>query len=70
MNINNGVKGENNIDMDKDMLSFYISKCIDEQREMYDSLNAQLSPMCFQSVFEEMHVNNFGRIFIDEGIFN
>ena len=52
----------NNIDIDKDMLSFYISKCLDEQREMYDSLNAQLSPMCFQPVFEEMRVNNFGRI--------
>ena len=26
-------------------------KCLDEQREMYDSLNAQLSPMCFQPVF-------------------
>ena len=44
------------------MLSFYISKCRDKQREMYDSLNAQLSPMCFQPVFEEMHVNNFGGI--------
>ena len=41
----------NNIDIDEDMLSFYISKCLDEQREMYDSLNAQLSPMCFQTVF-------------------
>ena len=40
-----------NIDIDKDMLSFYISKCLDEQREMYDSLSAQLSPMCFQPVF-------------------
>ena len=40
----------NDIDIDKDMLSFYISKCLDEQREMYDSLNAQLSPMCFQPV--------------------
>ena len=29
---------------------------------MYDSLNVQLSPMCFQPVFEEMNVNNFGRI--------
>ena len=46
----------NNIDIDKDMLSFFISKCLDEQREMYNSLNAQLSPMCFQPVFEEMHV--------------
>ena len=44
------------------MLSLYISKCLDEQREMYDSLKAQLSPMCFQAVFEEMHVNNVGRI--------
>ena len=52
----------NNIDIDKDMLSFYISKCFDEQREMYDSLNHRLSPMCFQPIFEEMHVNNFGRI--------
>ena len=52
----------NNIDIDKDMLSFYISKCLDEQRGMYDSLNAQLSPKCFQPVFEEMNVNNFGRI--------
>ena len=40
-----------NIDIDKDMLSFYISKCLDEQWEMYDSLNAQLSPMCFKTVF-------------------
>ena len=40
-----------NIDIDKYMLSFYIIKCLDEQREMYDSLNAQLSPMCFQPVF-------------------
>ena len=40
-----------NSDIDKDMLSFYISKCLDEQREMYDSLSAQLSPMCFQPVF-------------------
>ena len=39
----------NNIDIDKDMLSFYI--CLDEQLEMYDSLNARLSPMCFQPVF-------------------
>ena len=52
----------NNIDIDKDMLSFCISKYLHEQREMYDSLNAQLSPICFQPVFEEMHVNNFGRI--------
>ena len=52
----------NNIDIDNDMLSFYISKCLDEQREIYDSLNAQLSPMCFQPVFEEMNVNNFSRI--------
>ena len=52
----------NNINIDKDMLSFYISKCLDEQRGMYDSLNAQLSPKCFQPVFEEMNVNNFGRI--------
>ena len=41
----------NNIDIDKDMLSFYISKCLDEQRQMYDSRNVQLSPMCFQTVF-------------------
>ena len=52
----------NNINIDKDMLSFYISKCLDEQREMYNSLNAQISPMCFQPVFEEMSVNNFARI--------
>ena len=51
----------NNIDIDKDMLSFYISKCLDEHRETYD-LNDQLSPMCFQPIFQEMHVNNFGRI--------
>ena len=44
------------IDIDDDMLSFLIGKCLDEQREMYDSLNAQLSPMCFQPVFEETHV--------------
>ena len=54
----------NNIDIDKDMLSFYISKCLDEQGEMYDSLNAQLSSMCFQPVFEEMNVKNFGRIIL------
>ena len=52
----------NDIDIDKDMLSFHISKCLDEQREMYDRLNAQLSPIYFQPVFEEMNVNNFGRI--------
>ena len=52
----------NRIGIDKDMLSFYISKCLDQQREMYDSLNAQLSPMCFQPFFEEMNVSNFGRI--------
>ena len=46
------------IDIDDDMLSFLIGKCLDEQREMYDSLNAQLSPMCFQPIFEEIHVNN------------
>ena len=46
----------NTIDIDNDILSFYISKCLDEQWEMYDSLNAQLSPMCFQPVFEETHV--------------
>ena len=28
-----------------------LSKRIDEQREMYDTLNARLSPMCFQPVF-------------------
>ena len=39
----------NNIDIDKDMLSFYI--CLDEQLERYDSLNARLSAMCFQPVF-------------------
>ena len=45
------------------MLSFYINKCLDEQREMYGSLNSQLSPMCFQPVFEDMNVNNLvGRI--------
>ena len=43
------------------MLSFYISKCLDEHRETYD-LNDQLSPMCLQPIFQEMHVNNFGRI--------
>ena len=52
----------NKIDIDKHTLSFYISKCFDEQREMYDSLNAQLSPMCFQPVFEDIHGNNFGHI--------
>ena len=52
----------NNIDIDKDMLSFYISKYLNGQGEMYASLIAQLSPMCFQHVFEEMHENNFGRI--------
>ena len=31
-------------------------------KQARDSLNAQLSPMCFQPVFEEMYVNNFGRI--------
>ena len=41
----------NNINIDKDMLSFYISKCLDEQLEMYDSLNARFSPMCIQPVF-------------------
>ena len=44
------------------MLSFYISKCLDEHRETYDSLNDQFSPMCFQPISEEMHMNNFGRI--------
>ena len=38
----------NKIDIDKDMPSFDI--CLDEQLEMYDSLNARLSPMCFQPV--------------------
>ena len=51
-----------NIDINKGMQSFYISKCLDEHRETYDSLNDQLSPMCFQAIFEETHVNNFGRI--------
>ena len=51
----------NNIDIDKDMLSFHISKCLDEQREIYDRQKAQLSPMCSQPVFEEMNVYNFGR---------
>ena len=44
------------------MLSFYISKYLNEQGEMCASLNAQLSPVCFQPVFEEMHENNFGLI--------
>ena len=59
-----GEHKRNNIAIDKDMLLFYIiSKCLNEQREMYGSLNSQLSTMCFQPVVEEMHVNNFNRLF-------
>ena len=52
----------NNIDIHKDMIPFYIRKCLGEHRETYNSLNDQFSPMSFQTFFEVMHVNNFGRI--------
>ena len=32
----------NNIDIDKDMLSFYISKCLDEHEELYGAIIIQI----------------------------
>ena len=32
----------NNIDMDKDMLSFYISKCLHEHEELYGAIIIQI----------------------------
>ena len=32
----------NNIEIDKDMLSFYISKCLDEHEELYGAIIIQI----------------------------
>ena len=56
----------NNIDIDKDMLSFYISKCLDEHEELYGAIIIQIDgdnlPNSLCDIYAEMAPNNFGRI--------
>ena len=54
------------IDIDKDMLSFYISKCLDEHEELYGAIIIQIDadnlPNSLCAIYAEMATNNFGRI--------
>ena len=56
----------NDIDIDKDMLSFYISKCLDEHEELYGAIIIQIEgdnlPNSLCNIYAEMALNNFGRI--------
>ena len=55
----------NNIDIDKDMLSFYISKCLDEHEQLYGAIIIQIGdnlPNSLCNIYAEMAPNNFGRI--------
>ena len=56
----------NNIDIDKDMPSFYISKCLDEHKELYGAIIIQIDgdnlPNSLCVIYAEMAPNNFGRI--------
>ena len=48
----------NNIDIDKDMLSFYISKCLDEHEELYGMIIIQIDgdnlPNSLCDIYAEM----------------
>ena len=51
--------------IDKDMLSFYISKCLDEHEELYGAIIIQIGynlPNILFNIYAEMATNNFGRI--------
>ena len=56
----------NDFNIDKDMLSFYISKCLDEHEELYGPIIIQIGgdnlskSLC--DIYAEMAPNNFGRI--------
>ena len=53
----------NDIDIDKDMLSFYISKYLDEHEELYGAIIIQIGynlPNSLCNIYAEMAPNNFG----------
>ena len=55
----------NNIDIDKDMPSFYISKCLYDHEELYGAIIIQIDgdnlPYSLCDIYAEMALTNFGR---------
>ena len=55
----------NDIDIDKDMLSFYISKCLYDHEELYGAIIIQIDgdnlPYSLCDIYAEMALTNFGR---------
>ena len=66
MDITWGELNSNNIDIDKDTLSFHIDDCLKEHVELYETIIHQTDgdnlPNSLSRISTEMEPNNFGRI--------
>ena len=58
----------NNIEIDKETLSFHIHACLREHEEIYGTVINQIDkdnfPMELSHIYTEMNPNNFGRIIV------
>ena len=62
----------NNIDIDKDMLSFYISKCLDEHEELYGAIIIQIDGDNLPNILCDMYIYRDGsqKLWPNYGVFN
>ena len=58
----------NNIEIDKETLSFHIDACLREHEELYGAVINQMDkdnlPISLYDIYEEMNPNNFSRIMV------
>ena len=52
---------QNNVDIDKDTLSFHLNSCLEEHQILFNSISGQTNRLR-QYVYEEINPNNFGRL--------
>ena len=58
----------NNIEIDRETLSFHIDACLREHEDIYGAFINQLDkdnlPTSLNDIYKEMNPNNFGRIMV------
>ena len=61
-----GILRENNVELSKDTLNFYLGKMLGDHKDLYNSVSARIGRnnalKNFISVYQELEPSNFGRI--------
>ena len=61
-----GILKENNVELSKDTLNFYLKKVLEDLKDLYNSMSARIGRnnalKKFISVYQKLEPSNFGRI--------